>query len=329
MNRRRFNFILLGWMITTTVTGRNDFNPAFPTTFSFNEMTPFFWLDSRDSDLISIFVMGDTHQFERLQLPLDPQSCLRRSVVDTVTTCTAWENNGTATFGGNYAAILEAGRLYHMVINYEVQDEGSKGSSQSEVFRMINPLPSTGTRSSSSTSSVIQSSAISSSQSQSQSQSSTPSTSQITNPGSSSTTTTLTSTSTSASTSTSVASTTGSPYPTSSSTPQNGLTPGAKGGITVGVLALIILIFFAALFFHRKRQAKKKAQADQQRDQEVNRSTAVNLEDIDITLGSPVTYDRVYEGRRGWHQRSLPPIFLPGRTTNRAQSQRELHGSPF
>ncbi|PVH78128.1 hypothetical protein DL98DRAFT_590651 [Cadophora sp. DSE1049] len=326
MNRRRFILIVVELIAIVIVEGRNDFNPAFPTTFSFNATTPFFWLDSRDSDLLSIFVIGDTDQFERLELPLDPQACLRRTVVDTITTCTSWENNGTATFGGNYAATLEAGRLYHMVINYEVQDDGSKGSSESEVFRMINPLPlPTGTGSPIRTSSVTQSQTSSATQAPS----STSSTSQNTSPGSRSTTSTSISASASTANPTTPTTASPSPSPTSSSAPQNGLTPGAKVGITVGVLVLVIIIFFAAFFFHRRRQAKKKVKCDQHRDQQANRSTAVNLEDIDITLGSPVTYDRVYEGRQGWHQRSLPPIFVPGATTDRVQSQRELHGSPF
>jgi len=246
---------------------------------------------------------------------------------NTVTTCTAWENNGTATFGESYAATLKDGRLYHMVINYEVQDDGTKASSESDVFRMINPLPlPESTTSPSTTSNPTQTQTGASSQSSSQSKQ--PSTSRSSGPYSSSKTST--STSISPPSSTSAASGTTSPSPTSTSTSKSSeLTPGAKVGITVGVLAFVITIFFAAFFYHRKRQAKKTALADQRRDQQANRSTAVNLDDIDITFGSPVTYDRVYEGRGGWHQRSLPPIFVPGRTSGTVQSQRELYGSPF
>jgi uncharacterized membrane protein YbaN (DUF454 family) len=70
MSRQRFIVVILGFLtIATTVTGINDFNPAFPTTFSFNETTSFFWLDNKGSQLASLFVIGDSDQFERFQLP--------------------------------------------------------------------------------------------------------------------------------------------------------------------------------------------------------------------------------------------------------------------
>ncbi|KAK0127249.1 hypothetical protein ONS96_006801 [Cadophora gregata f. sp. sojae] len=355
MNCRRINSILLGLITITIVAGTNDFDSNFPTTFSFSETTSFVWLDFKDSNLLSLFVIGDTDQFEKLQLPclfypqhptqkvatvvsnmyqVDPQSC--RRYTDSIKNCLAWGNNGTATFGGDYAATLKAGRLYHIVINYELQSDSSQHSSESEVFRMINPLPvpTSSGKSISPTSSPTSSSTQSPNSrlttlSVSRSLSSPPSTSRTIIPSSSSTTSRSTVASPSTPSTSAPTSTPASPSSSPSSTPHSGLTPGTKVGITVGVLASIIIIFFAAFFIRKKRQAKKKAQSEQQRDQPANRETGINLEDIYFSLGSPVTYDSVYEGRRGWRQRHLPPILIPGRTTGRVQSQQELHGSPF
>ncbi|KAL2064249.1 hypothetical protein VTL71DRAFT_4743 [Oculimacula yallundae] len=320
MSRKHF-VVLLGLLThATKVVGKNDFNADFPTTFSFNATTPFFWLDIQGTNLASIFVIGDSNQFELVELPLDPQGCVKTTLVDNVAICTLWSNNGTATFGGNYAAKLVAGQLYHMVLDYEDEDATSKGSSESAVFRMLNPLPlPTGTGSTISTSISIVSQETSSSQpadslSNSGSMSRSPT---------SSNSVTIPTTSSAAS---SPPSSSSSSAPTQSPQIDKGLTPGAKAGITVGVLSVIVIVFLAFFFFHRRRQVKRKKPRV---IQQVNRNTGIDLDDIAITLGSPVTYDRVSEGRKGWHQRDQPPLRVlstPGRT---AQSPGELHGSPF
>ncbi|KAH7348477.1 hypothetical protein BKA65DRAFT_476891 [Rhexocercosporidium sp. MPI-PUGE-AT-0058] len=327
MSRQRFIVVILGFLtIATTVTGINDFNPAFPTTFSFNETTSFFWLDNKGSQLATFcHVRSPSDQslqfFEAiLQLTehkVDPQGCIRTTIVDKVTTCVLWVNNGTATFGGSYAAKLIAGRLYHVVINYEIQANDTKGTSESPVFRMINPLPSpTSTGSPTSTSS---------SSTQSSASTSTSTSSTTTSPASSGPAS-LPNTFESPSTTPTLS-------PTQPSTPQKGLTPGMKAGITIGALSLVVIAFLAIFFLHRKRQAKKKSQPVELPTDTTNppsRNTGINLDDIAITLGSPVTYERVYEGRRGWHKREeLPPLVVPKASARRGQNQQEMHGSPF
>ncbi|CZT48778.1 uncharacterized protein RSE6_09530 [Rhynchosporium secalis] len=331
MGRRRFIALLGILACTPRVVGKNDFNPSFPTTFSFNATTPFIWQDIKGTALASLFVVGDSDQFERFELPLDPQACVRTTIVDKVTTCTLWLNNGTATFGGIYAEKLVAGRLYHLLLHYEAEDAKSEGSSESPVFRMINPLPvPTGSGSPISTPSPVLSSQRSTS---SQTAPKSPSSGSISRTSSTKEASSTTSTIPETESASPASSPTSSPYlsPSATTLPSapNSLTPGAKVGITVGVLSVVISAFLILFFLYRKRQAKKKKK---QLAQSANRDKGIDLDDIAITLGSPVTYDRVSEGRRGWHQRDTPrhPTQVPRTPDRRDQSQQELlHGSPF
>ncbi|KAH6712402.1 hypothetical protein BKA61DRAFT_692282 [Leptodontidium sp. MPI-SDFR-AT-0119] len=302
-----FILYLFGYLaVTFSVAAKNGFNANFPKSFSFIETKEFFWGDGQGIDLISLFVLGNTNQTERYELPLDPNQCKKATIVDNITNCIAWLNNGTATFGGDYARGLVANRQYHIVLNFVLQSDLSTGSSESSIFQMLNPVTSPSTSSSKPPTST--------------SRSAQPQPTVSTSPAATSPTP--------SSTSASRAATTPNPSPTPSptSTPKTGLTPGAKAGITIGVLSVAATAFLAIFFLYRKRQAKKEVQST---EIPANRNTAVNLDDISITLGSPVTYDRVYEGRQGWYQRQLPSLAVPRTPTRRGHSQQELNGSPF
>ncbi|KAG4441397.1 hypothetical protein IFR05_003084 [Cadophora sp. M221] len=322
MHYQSFILYLFGFLaVTRSVAAKNAFNANFPKSFSFIETTQIFWGDGQGTDIVSLLVVGDTNVTERYSLPLDPLLCKKATIVDKITNCITWLNNGTANFGGDYARQLIANQQYHLVLNFVLQSDSSIDFSQSPVFQMQNPVISP---SSSKFYSQPPTSKSSSTQPQptvstlASATSSTPSTSPSTSTSSARTTAAKTPNTSSTPTST--------PTPSTSSTPKTGLTPGAKAGITIGVISLAAIAFLAIFFLYRKRQAKKEVPTT---GQPTNRNTAINLDDISITLGSPVSYDRVYSGRQGWHQRDFPPLVVPRTPERRGQSREELHGSPF
>ncbi|EKD17559.1 uncharacterized protein L3040_006679 [Drepanopeziza brunnea f. sp. 'multigermtubi'] len=294
----RIGFLAVSLLAAGRAAAVNEFNVNFPTSFSFNTTTKFFWGDGQGTDLTGLLVVGDTNPAVSYSLPLDSSACKKATIVGGVQDCVQFANNGTASFGGPYAANLVLGNKYHLVLQYTSSDLSSAGTSNSPVFTMINPIvsvPSTAKSTSSKPSSTKPSSATLSKASSS-----------IVRPSSSgrlSSSPTTSRTSRATTSSSPLASTTTSASPPASSTTQDGegLTPGAKAGIAIGVLAMSALASVAAYFLYRRRRASKKKKEEEARRRD---TTGTNFQDIDIQLGSPVSR---YEGGAGWKKKRGTP----------------------
>ncbi|KAI9047979.1 hypothetical protein LZ554_007778 [Drepanopeziza brunnea f. sp. 'monogermtubi'] len=321
--------MLIGFLaVSLLAAGRaaavNEFNVNFPTSFSFNTTTKFFWGDGQGTDLTGLLVVGDTNPAVSYSLPLDSSACKKATIVGGVQNCVQFANNGTALFGGPYAANLVLGSKYHLVLQYTSPDLSSEGTSNSPVFTMVNPIasvPSSTTKSTSAKPSSTQPSSATRSRASS-SIVRTSSSGRL----SSSPTTSLTSRAT-ASSSPVASTTTSATPPASSTTPEGeGLTPGAKAGIAIGVLALVALASVAAYFLYRRRRANKT----KKKEEEARRrgTTGTNFQDIDILLGSPVSR---YEGGAGWKKKRGTPQAVGNTAQPRSREGVGLQGqgTPF
>lgn len=253
----------------------NQFFPVAPS-FSLDSTAEFAWYHYQSTDVLKLYVQGtkggkDTKETIALprktrrllictrRLQLTVEKCALSNVA--AQECVQYVNNGSATFGGSYAAGLTPGNLYYFALQWLANDaSGTNGTSKSGVF----PLYSDEFLSSSSfTASAAQpptsaSTFASTSTRTIQVQTITSGASSIWIP----TPTTLF---TVVSTSAPSASTTAEPtpsYPPSFYGPS--ISKGAAAGIGIGInLGVFIIITVAALYCHRKIQ---RASGEKEKD---------------------------------------------------------------